>query len=378
MKEKIFLSPGKYIQGTHVLKHMRKYIKPYGMRWQILISKGNEERLKEELEILADDKTLHVYQEIFENECSFSEIRRVEEVCRQHHAQVLIGIGGGKILDTVKAAADELDLPVAVIPTIASSDAPCSALSVVYKEDGSLDELLHLRSNPQVVLVDLAVICRAPARYLAAGIADALATFYEMQECWKKDADNFVGGRITHAARAIAEVCRDIILNQGEEAYLSVQEKCVTRALEDVTEANILLSGIGFESGGICAAHPINNGIAWLEETKTLLHGEKVAFALICQLILSGEEKQTIRRVIQLFFALGLPVTLQQLHLLKLTQEQLTWISEIAARDPCTKNLPLQADRQAIMDAIRFADALGQAYMAEETKEKSHLFFRTR
>ena len=364
MKEKLFLSPGKYIQGTDLMEHLKDYIRPLGTRWQVLTSRRNIQRLQSVWSSLLEDPELEVYQEIFQGECSFAQIEQTAKACGEHNVEVVIGIGGGKILDTAKVAANQLGLPVVIIPTVASSDAPCSALAVVYKEDGSLDELLRLPSNPQLVLVDLKVICQAPARYLAAGIADALATYYEMKECWEKDADNFAGGRITHAAKAIAETCREIILEHGYQAYLSVQKQCVTRALEDVTEANILLSGIGFESGGICAAHPINNGLALLDETKALMHGEKVAFALICQLFLSGEKEAEIRHIIELFAQLHLPVTLKQLHLSKITQEQLALIGRIAAEDPCTKNLPFRADERAIMDAVCFADAFGEMCMA--------------
>jgi len=52
-------------------------------------------------------------------------------MARQHKARVIIGVGGGKVLDTTRAVADELTLPVVNRPTVASSDAPCSALSVI-------------------------------------------------------------------------------------------------------------------------------------------------------------------------------------------------------------------------------------------------------
>ena len=209
--------------------------------------------------------------------------------------------------------------------------------------------------------MDVQIIANAPAHLLAVGMGDAMATYFEMKECYQKDADNFCGGRITLAAKAIAKECYRTLKEEGYEAYLSAQEHCVTPALEHVIEANTLLSGIGFESGGICA-HPINNGIAELPETHAYMHGEKVAFSLICQLILAGETRETIHEIMAFFSGIGLPITLKELGIETLTTQQLELIGTIAAGDPCISNLPLRADAKAIEDAVILADRMGRAF----------------
>ena len=373
MKNKIYLSPSRYIQGTGILQNLAEYMKRLGDRILILTSAGNRERFSRVLSELASEKDCTIMTETFSGECTMEEIRRICGECEEKEIQVIAGFGEGKAIDTAKAVSHFMNLRLAVIPTTASSDAPCSALSIIYKSDGSLDQLLWLRANPDLVLVDTEVIARAPAHLLAVGIGDALATWFEMKECLKRDADNFCGGRITLAAKAIARQCYETILEDGYQAYLSVQQNAVTRALENVIEANTLLSGIGFESGGICAAHPINNGLAELQETRGRMHGEKVAFALICQLVLAGESSRTLRDVLALFVKLELPVTLEGLGIQNITEEQLNLIARIAAEDPCTRNLPLRVDTEAIAGAILLADALGKQYKMNAGKGKEQL-----
>ena len=71
---------------------------------------------------------------------------------------MVIGLGGGKTIDAAKVISDKLAIPVAVVPTIASTDAPTSALSVIYSEEGVFEQYLFCKKNPELVLVDTAVI----------------------------------------------------------------------------------------------------------------------------------------------------------------------------------------------------------------------------
>ena len=92
---------------------------------------------------------------------------------------------GGKAIDTAKIAADRAGLPAIIIPTIASTDAPCSGCAVIYSKDGVFDSVCYQKSNPAAVLVDVAVIAAAPTRFLVAGMGDALSTWFEASSCAK-------------------------------------------------------------------------------------------------------------------------------------------------------------------------------------------------
>ncbi len=87
----------------------------------------------------------------------------------------------------------------------------------------------------------------------------------------------------TLSSLALARLCYDTLLEYGLQAKLAVEKKAVTLAVEAVVEANILLSGLGFESGGLAGAHAFHNGLTVLEASHAKLHGQKVAFGSLCR-----------------------------------------------------------------------------------------------
>ena len=128
----------------------------------------------------------------FNGEASDNEINRVVSLAEENGCDLVIGLGGGKTIDSAKAIADLLKSPVVIAPTIASTDAPVSALSVIYTDEGAFARYIFYSKNPELVLVDSKVISQAPKRLLASGIADGLATWVEaravMPSQWKNHA----------------------------------------------------------------------------------------------------------------------------------------------------------------------------------------------
>lgn len=115
----------------------------------------------------------------------------------QHGCDAIIGIGGGKALDTAKAVATNLgDLPTIIIPTIASNDAPCSSVAVIYNEQGVVIKALMMKHNPDLVLVDTGIIAQAPKQYLVSGMGDALSTYFEARACQRSGAKTMARGLV--------------------------------------------------------------------------------------------------------------------------------------------------------------------------------------
>ena len=229
----------------------------------------------------------------------------------------IVGAGGGKVLDTARAVSADLNLPVVSCPTVASSDAPCSALSVIYTEEGTFQEYRFYRKNPDLVLVDTQVIAQAPPRLLSAGMGDALATWFEARTCVAGSVRNMRGGGSTASALALAELCYRTLLADGPAALHAVSAQAVTPALERLVEANTLLSGLGFESSGLAAAHAVHNGLTAVQDTHAYFHGEKVAFGLLVQLVLEGASQATFDEVLGFSSQVGLPITLADIGLLE-------------------------------------------------------------
>lgn len=272
---------------------------------------------------------------------------------------VIIGIGGGKTLDTAKAVAFYSNMPMIIMPTIASSDAPCSKLSVIYTEDGEFENYLNLTSNPNMVIMDTEIIAKAPIKYLIAGIGDALATYYEAAACKKANAVSMAGGYATKAAFAIAKLCRDTLLADGLKAKAAIENGVCTKAVENIVEANTYLSGIGFESCGLAGAHAIHNGLTALEETHKLLHGEKVAFGTVTQMVLENRPMNEIEEIIIFCKKLGLPTTLKDLGLDKIIDERLMAVAAMSCAENDTMgNMPFKVTPEDVFAAIKTVDTI--------------------
>jgi glycerol dehydrogenase len=304
----------------------------------------------------------------FGGECSLVEIARVQSSARECGARTIVGAGGGKVLDTARAAAAGLGLPVVNCPTVASSDAPCSALSVIYTDEGVFEEYRFYRKNPDLVLVDTQVIAEAPPRLLAAGMGDALATWFEARTCAAGSVKNMRGGGSTASALALAELCYRTLLADGPSALRAVSTRSVTPALERLVEANTLLSGLGFESAGLAAAHAVHNGLTAAPETHDYFHGEKVAFGLLVQLVLEGTPRATVAEVLAFSAEVGLPITRAGIGIIDPSRDRLEPIARRAtAPGETIHNEPFEVTPDMVADAILTADALGRAWKMQRT-----------
>lgn len=193
--DRIIQSPGKYIQGAGAIKRLGDYLKPLAERWLVVGDKFVLGFAEEMLRKSLADAGLAAEIAPFGGECSHNEINRLRDIAGNAKCTAVLGIGGGKTLDTAKALAHFMNVPVAIAPTIASTDAPCSALSVIYTDEGEFDSYLMLPRNPNMVIVDTQIVAGAPARLLAAGIGDALATWFEARACSRSGATTMAGGK---------------------------------------------------------------------------------------------------------------------------------------------------------------------------------------
>lgn len=359
-------SPERYVQGRGVLGELCKHIQSMGKTPFILVSESGRDRVEKPIAAGADAFNTKLTYTTFRGECSRNEINRLITAYKESGCDVIVGIGGGKIHDTAKAVAFYAGAPVVIVPTIAGTDAPCSALSVIYSDEGVFEEYLFLPKNPNMVLVDTEIISKAPARLLVSGMGDALATYFEARACKQSDSGNFIGGQYTVTSMAIAKLCYDTLLSDGVKALLAVQEGVCTKALEHIVEANTYLSGIGFESCGIAAAHAIHNGLTAIPETHHYYHGEKVAFGTLTQLVLENSKMEELEEVINFCLDTGLPTTLADLGITEIKPGELMQAAELACGPNDTMgNMPFAVTPQMVYDAMIAADALGRHYKAK-------------
>ncbi|WP_435236436.1 glycerol dehydrogenase [Psychromonas sp. PT13] len=359
--DKIIISPSKYVQGANALNNIGEYVKPLGQKALAIADDFVTGLVGTQVTESFAQAEGEVALEKFNGECSRPEIERLIEVAKANQSQVIIGIGGGKTLDTAKSIAFYMDIPVVVVPTIASTDAPTSALAVVYTPEGEFSEYLMIPRNPNMVIMDTKIIAGAPVRLLVSGMGDALSTYFEARSNAISGKATMAGGAPTRAAQALAKLCYDTVISDGLKAKISVENGLTSPAVENIIEANTYLSGIGFESSGLAAAHAIHNGLTKLEECHHLFHGEKVAFGTLVHLVLENAPMAEINELLTFCKSVGLPTNLHQMGVKELNLDKLLDVAEASCAEGETiHNMPFVVTPELVLSAILTAHKLGQ------------------
>ena len=325
MSKFIYQSPGRYVQG--IVSSIAEETERLGSHALIIADEVvwniTEEKIKESF---SANNNVDFEYEVFKGESSEEEIQRIVKQYKEKNIDVVIGLGGGKALDTGKAVAFELKASVIDFASTASMDAPTAAVSVIYNGDG-------------------------------------LATLIEVESTLRRQGQNMFHGKPTLASLAIAQKCEEVIFEYGYSAYTSVEKHIVTPQVDAVIEANTLLSGLGFENGGLAGAHAIHNGFTALEgDIHHLTHGEKVAYGILVQLVLENAPTEKFMKYKTFFDNINMPTTLEGLHIENTSYEELVQVGERALTPNDTfANLSDKITADEIADAILTVNDLSKS-----------------
>lgn len=362
--KKALLLPRKFVMGRGVISETGAYAATLGKRAVVIWgtktkAAAGEDALKSLTDAGIEYKDIH-----FNGECTKAEARRIAGEAKG--CCMVIGLGGGKAIDCAKAAAIYEGLPHIIIPTVASNDSPTSACTVWYDDEHVCTGFDLWTSNPDYIIVDTEIIANAPLRYFIAGIGDAASTWFEAEASYASRAVTCSGGVPTLTVMAMAKLCNDVLMEYGLAAIEAVKAHAVTPAVEKVVEATTLLSGIGWESGGLTTAHQMANALPALHETHALLHGEKVSFGLMTQLCLDDSLSVDLIEHTATFLAkAGLPVTLADANIDKVPDAKLREFADSLVCDGSfVHNHNFRAEGGDIYDAMKAADALGRRIKA--------------
>ncbi len=365
-KTRAYGSPSRYVQGQYELDLLKEYTDPYGDKVFILVDTFFYKEYSKKFEAMYADGDSKVVVQEFSGEITAEKIDQIADSVKEFAPNVVAGMGGGKTMDTAKAVADKYKAATVIIPTTASTDAPTIGLSVIYTAEGEHVGARHYVKNPDLVLLDTDIICKAPIRFLVAGMGDALSTYIETRANLESHSPNYVGKGFcaTIAVEAIAKACHETILQKGYSAKLAAEKGLCTIDVEDVIEANTLLSGLGVQNSSCAGAHSIAEGITILPECKKLLHGEVVAFGILVQLIIEGRPMDEIEEIYDFFDAVGLPSTFEMLGIKDASEEDIRKVAEESLKSYWDVE-PFPVTSQMIYDAIVMADVLGKKYQGE-------------
>ncbi len=376
---KAFICPSKYVQGEDELKNLGYFVKGFGASALLIAHPEDVKRVKEKLDATAREFQITFIESSFCGECSREEVARLQKVAKENGCACTIGLGGGKAIDTAKCVAQGDNL--IIVPTIAATDAPTSHSAVLYTPEGSFDDYAYFKQNPDIVIIDTTVIANTPTRFLVSGMGDALSTYFEARATRNAYANVNAGlpcgarsnpklaAKGTNTAFALATLCYQTLLKDGRSAKEACDCNRITPALENIIETNILLSGLGFESGGLAAAHAIHDGLTILEGTHKYFHGEKVAFGTLAQLVLENAPKEEINEVLDFCTDVGLPVCLSDIGVEQISEEELTAVALMACiPEESIHSMPFPVTPDMVVAAILTADRIGSKYKVNKNR----------
>lgn len=294
---------------------------------------------------------------LYGEDCTFENIRRLAAFAKEQRADMIFGMGGGKALDTAKGAAEKAGLPVFTFPTIASTCAASTALSVVYREDGSFDCFSFYDRPARHCFIDLNVIAGAPDQYLQAGMGDTIGKFFECHFSAR-------GDKLTHASalgREISNMCYEPLLEYGVQALADCRACRSSLALEQAVLANIISTGLVsllvLDEYNCAVAHSVYYGLVLLPGfEKRQLHGNVVAYGVLVQLAVDGqlEEAARLRRFLK---QLGIAVSLREMNV-PTDRQSLAQVLHETVAGPDMEHIPYPVTEDMIYDAMTAIEGL--------------------
>lgn len=361
-------APGRYVRQAGALKNCGTWMKLWGGRPLIV---GGETALKVAGAVLTQSLVESGLEPAgtlwYGGQCSAANIQRVARAARSQKADLLVGVGGGRALDTVKAAAAELNLPLVTVPTIAATCAAWTSVAVHYSDDGVFIALKPAVS-PALVVVDTNIVAHAPVRLLSAGMGDTLAKWVELAATFTPEKRNAA----TEAAHTLARLTLDVLFRSGAAARRAASAGATTPALEEVIDAIILLSGsVSGYGGDACrtaAAHAIYSGLTVLPAVHRLYHGELVAFGVLAQLALEGKAATEVQDYLAFLAGAGLPITLAEIGLAGVSRSDLEKVAATSVEVEDMFNMPYPVTPPMVLDALYQADAWGKKWHEEEDR----------
>lgn len=266
----------------------------------------------------------------YRGECSIEEIEELAGILYEHNYDGVIGVGGGKVLDLVKAVCDKTRVQAILVPTLASNCSPWTPLSVLYDQSGAFIRYDVYPVCTSLVLIEPNILLQGPKEMFIAGIGDTLAKWYEADVQMAKLPNKPVPLQVSYYT---ARQCKELILKHSEGAIQAIHEGVLNDDFIKIVETIIALGGMvggfGDHYGRIAGAHSIHNGLTVLDETHHVLHGEKVAYGILVQLIIE-EKKSEIDYLLPFYQRLGLPCSLKELGIQEVTEIVVQKIAEKA------------------------------------------------
>lgn len=345
--------PNRYISTPGVAKEVSKYIEDYAHP-VILTGVKSADAF---LDYTGEDE---FFAPVLRYDGSSSErnARELAEQAKALDADAIIAIGAGKLSDTAKNVAELLNVDLIIIPTLACACAAYSPYSVNYDDEHRfLGVPVHPRQSV-ALLVDSALIAQAPPEKIVGGIGDTVAKWYESAPVFEQADDLSVFDRLAYQG---AKLSHDLLLEESVPALDALRAGDYANGhVRTLIDTIIGIAGTVGGFGGVRAresgAHTVHDGLTRIPGSAETMHGEKVAYGVLVQLVAEGKEDEA-RNLLPFYNKIGLPHSWKQMNL-PFTDENLKTVADFAAApgSPFHAAVPdVTADQ--IIDAMRTVEA---------------------
>lgn len=342
-----------YTIGKNVLKTLEEVCLPYGKKILVVGGYTAIEKVKEELIKATNNTNLEIIDFVwYGGDCTYENIDKIVKQGREDKAEIIIGVGGGKAIDTAKGIAYKLSIPIITVPTIAATCAAMTSLSVVYTNKGDLDSFFFYEKPPVHCIMDSHIIAKAPSKYLRAGIGDTIAKHYECTLASR-------GQTLNHSsamAREISRMCVEPLLQYGEQALLDANNGTSTFEVEQVVLNNIVSTGMVSmlieEKYNGAVAHSLFYGLTLLPHIeKEYLHGDVVAYGVLVQLAIDNNIEE-VNKLYKFFKKIGIPTSIKDIDV-KNDRTYLDSVLQETIDGPDMECLPYKITKDMVFDGIQ-------------------------
>lgn len=356
-----------YSIGKGAIQNLNDICARYGKKALVIGGKTALEKTEENIKDSLEKTNIKIADFIwYGGECSFSNIEMLKEKAENLNVDILIGVGGGKALDTTKAVGENTRLPVITVPTIASTCAATTMLSVIYEDSGDFNSIYLLNNPPVHILIDTEIIAKSPTKYLWAGIGDTIAKYYELEATTK----NKILNHSVNMGKNLSIMCVNPLIEYGARAIEDNNKGLTSLQLEESILNIIITTGIvsmvvGEENNGACA-HGLFNALTSLEHIeKNHLHGEVVSYGVLVMLMLDNQEKE-VEKLYPFYKKINLPTSLKDLEIINNT-DYLNPILEKAANMEDVAKMPYKVTKDMFLKAILKLEEFNESFKCEIT-----------
>ena len=342
-----------YTIGKDAFINMVEICSFYGKRVLVVGGKTALEKAQYKIERAIKGSSLEIVDWVwYGGECTYENIDHIAREANKNTLDMVIGVGGGKALDTAKGVAHKLNVPVFTVPTIASTCAATTKLSVVYKTTGDFDSFIFFNKPPVHCFMDSDMIAQAPAKYLWAGMGDTIAKHYECTLASRGDQLGHSSG----LGVEISTMCVKPILEYGEKALVDCRKQTNSHEIEQVILNNIVSTGLVSmlveEKYNGALAHSLFYGLTLLPHIEEKhLHGEVVAYGVLVQLAMD-QQKDELMKLYEFYKRIHLPTCLDDIGV-KNDRVYLEEVLEETVNGPDMEYLPYKVTKDMVFEAIQ-------------------------